>query len=209
VTNVSERLIRGVGVVSVIAFIVITLTPAMNIVGRRIALTSSQLQQADAIVVLGAGYMPKGGLNSESMSRLIAGIKLFKKGMAPLLVVSGPGRGNTDLTEGRVRAKLAREMGIPPAAILLEDTANTTREESMDISQTLHARNATRILLVTDSLHMRRARLVFERAGLQVQPAASSNYPDVLGSPADRLLLTLWIVRETGGLIYYHLAGYI
>jgi uncharacterized SAM-binding protein YcdF (DUF218 family) len=100
-------------------------------------------------------------------------------------------------------------MGIPPAAILKEETANTTHEESIHISSTLRGRNAARILLVTESLHMRRASQVFERAGLQVQPAASADYPAIVRSPGDRLWLAMRIAQESIALIYYRLAGYI
>jgi len=56
---------------------------------------------------------------------------------------------------------------------------------------------------------MRRAKLVFEREGLRVQPAVSTDYPSVLMSPYDRLWLTMRIAQEVAGLIYYRLAGYI
>lgn len=207
--NVGERVIRGIGIVTVITFIVISLTPLSNAVGQRVALTSGELQQADAIVVLGAGVMPTGVLTDESMRRFITGVELFKRGMAPVLVVSGTGRPDAPVpTEAAVRAKLAETMGIPPAAILLEANVNSTREESIRISRTLLARNAIRVLLVTESLHMRRSKLVFERAGLQVQPAVSADYPAVLISPGERLWLTTRIAEEVAGLIYYRLAGY-
>jgi uncharacterized SAM-binding protein YcdF (DUF218 family) len=203
-------MVRGLGAVTVIAFLLVSLTPASNIAGHRLAVTSEPPQQADAIVVLGSGLMPGGVLNEESMRRVIKGIELFKKGMAPLLVVSGTGRFESPApSEAAVRAKLAEEMGIPPAAILKEETANTTHEESIHISSTLRGRNAARILLVTESLHMRRASQVFERAGLQVQPAASADYPAIVRSPGDRLWLAMRIAQESIALIYYRLAGYI
>jgi uncharacterized SAM-binding protein YcdF (DUF218 family) len=210
VANVGERIIRGIGVVTVIAFIVITLTPASNAVGQRVGVTSGEIQQADAIVVLGAGVMRMGVLSDESVRRFVTGIELFKRGMAPVLVASGPGRPDAPVpTEAAVRAKLAETMGIPPAAILLVVNVNSTREESIRISRMLRDRNATRVLLVTESLHMRRSKLVFERAGLQVQPAVSDDYPAFLISPGDRLWLTMRIAQEVAGLIYYRLAGYI
>jgi uncharacterized SAM-binding protein YcdF (DUF218 family) len=100
-------------------------------------------------------------------------------------------------------------MGIPPTAILREEEVHSTRDESIRISQTLRARNATRILLVTESVHMRRAKLVFEHAGLQVQAAPSADYPAFVVSPRDRLWLAVRITQEIQGLIYYRLAGYI
>ena len=130
--------------------------------------------------------------------------------MAPLIVLSGTGRADEpNPTEAEIRAKLAAAMGIPSEAILKEETANTTREESAHIAAQLRQRNVSRILLVTESLHMRRAKLVFERAGLQVLPAASADYSIALVSPGDRLWLAIRIMQESTALIYYRMAGYI
>jgi uncharacterized SAM-binding protein YcdF (DUF218 family) len=201
-----ERGVRYLGVFTVAAFFITAVTPLSNAIGRRVAVTSDKLQPADAIVVLAAGLMRNGALDSESMRRAIAGIQFYKSGLAPILVFSGPGRSGT---EAEVRAKLAETMGIPPAAILKEITAHTTFEEGLHISTVLHRRGAERVLLVTDSLHMRRAVRVFEHAGLNVQPAISADYPAELSSSVDRLFLAMRIAQESAAMIYYRLAGYV
>lgn len=154
--------------------------------------------------------MGGGVLAEESMRRVLRGIELYRQGLAPMLVLSGTGRSDEPKpTEAEVRAKLAITMGIPPEAIFKEETANTTREESQHIAGLLRQRNVQRILLVTESLHMRRAKLVFERAGVQVLPAISADYSRVANTPGDRLWLTTRIFQETAALIYYRVAGYI
>src|SRR5262249_50883376 len=156
------------------------------------------LQPADAIIVLGSGVMKNGVLDTESMRRAIAGIQFFKRGLAPILVLSGTGRsGSPEPTEAEVRAKLAETMGIPPDSILKEETAHTTFEEAIHIASVLRPRGAERVLLVTDSLHMRRAVRVFEHAGLNVQPAVSADYPAALSSSQDRLWLAMRIAQES------------
>src|SRR2546429_9103366 len=121
--------------------------------------------------------MQGGFLGEESVRRFLRGIELYRKGRGPLIVLTGTGRpGEPNPTEAKIRASLAAAMGIPPEAILKEETANTTREESMHIAAQLRQRNISNILLVTESLHMRRAKSVFERAGLQVSPAVSAGY---------------------------------
>jgi uncharacterized SAM-binding protein YcdF (DUF218 family) len=205
-----ERGVHYLGVFTVTAFFITAVTPLPNAIGRRVAVTSDKLHPADAIIVLGAGAMRNGALNSESMQRAMAGIQFYKLGLAPILVLSGPGRsGSPQPPEAEVRAKLAETMGIPPAAILKETTAHTTFEESIHISSVLHRRGAERVLLVTDSLHMRRAVRVFEHAGLNVQPAISADYPDALSSSIGRLWLAMRIAQESAALIYYRLAGYV
>ena len=208
--RVWERIIRGLGIVTVAVFIIVALTPAGNAVGRRFGVASGQLKRADAIVVLGAGVMDNGVLSEQSMRRAIAGIALFWRDMAPLIVLSGPGRPDgVNPSEAGVRAKLAIAMGIPPGSILMEETAKTTREEAIHIANTLRPRDATRVLLVTDSLHMRRALRVFERSGLNVQSAVSDDYSSSAVSPGDRLWLAMRICQESAALVYYKIAGYI
>jgi uncharacterized SAM-binding protein YcdF (DUF218 family) len=203
-------MVRGLGIVTVAIFIIITLTPAGNAVGHRFGVAPGRLKRADAIVVLGAGLMQNGVLSEQSMRRAISGIALFRRDLAPLLILSGPGRADgADSSEAGVRAKLAEAMGIPPGSILTEETARTTREEAVHIANTLRARGANQILLVTDSLHMRRAVRVFERSALHVQPAVSDDLSDSAVSPGDRLWLAMRICQESAALVYYKIAGYI
>jgi len=208
-TRHRERIILGIGLLTMVAFIIFALTPAPNFMGARLAVRS-KLEPAGAIVVLGAGVMHGGLLQEESMRRVIRGIELYKQALAPLIVLSGPARADSPgLSEAEVRAKLAAAVGIPLQSIFKEETANTTQEESAHIADLLRRRHISRILLVTDSLHMRRARMVFERAGLEVLPGISADYTMSAVFPADRLQLTMRVMQETVALIYYRVAGYI
>src|SRR5262249_19250005 len=111
--------------------------------------------------------------------------------------------------EAAVRTEMARALGVPQEAILTLDRPRTTREESIQTADLLRQRNATRITLVTDSLHARRAKPLFERAGLEVYPAYSADYVVAMTSPRNRLWLSMRVVQESLALIYYRLAGYI
>jgi uncharacterized SAM-binding protein YcdF (DUF218 family) len=208
--NTWERSVRFLGVFTLGTFFITAMTPLSNAIGRRMAIVSDHLEPADAIIVLGSGVWRNGTLDTESMRRTIAGIEFYKRGLAPILVLSGPGRsGSPEPAEAQVRAKLAEAMGIPSVSILLEERAHTTFEESVHISAVLHQRAAEHVLLVTDSLHMRRALRVFEHAGLKVQPAVSADYPAALNSSKDRLWLAMRIAQESAAMIYYRLAGYM
>src|SRR5207249_11911 len=100
-------------------------------------------------------------------------------------------------SEAELRLRLAVTVGVPEQAILKEETGNTTREESAAISELLAARNVHRILLVTESLHMRRAKYVFEHAGVEVHAVPADDFAVAAVSPADRILLTARIVQES------------
>ena len=153
--------------------------------------------------------MNAGSLQDESLRRVIAGIDLYKQGLAPLIVLSGGARrDDMQHTEAQQRSILAQTMGIPAEAILKEETSNTTREEAVRISRLLMHRGLIKILLVTESLHLRRAKAVFENAGLEVYPATSDDYSVSAISAKDRLWLASRIIEESAALAYYRLAGY-
>jgi uncharacterized SAM-binding protein YcdF (DUF218 family) len=206
VTRFWERIIRGLGLFTLIVFLIASLTPVPNIIAARIQ-AAEVLQTSDAIVVLGAG-ISKGLLKDESMRRTIRGIELYKRGLAPLIIFSGDERRN-EPAEAAIRAEMARALGVPQEAIVTLDRSRTTREESIRTADLLRQRNAKRITLITDSLHTRRAKRLFERVGLEVYPAYSADYVVAMTSPLDRLWLSMRVAQESLALIYYRLAGYI
>ena len=190
-------------------FLLVALTPLSNIAAKTYAVAPEK-RPADAIVVLATGLMHGGSLPDESMRRAIAGIELYKEGLAPLVVFSGRSRPDEpEHTEAAQRSLLAEAIGMPTEAILKEETANTTREEAVRISRLLVHRGLRKIVLVTDSLHLRRAKLAFESTGLEVFPAPSDDYPSAALSASDRLWLASRIVEESVALTYYRLAGYL
>jgi uncharacterized SAM-binding protein YcdF (DUF218 family) len=100
-------------------------------------------------------------------------------------------------------------MGVPLQNILRETEVSTTNDEAGRIRTMLGDGTSYSILLVTESLHMRRAKLVFEKAGFHVFPAPADDYPRGGQSPGYRLILMRRVLQETGALIYYRIAGYI
>ena len=103
------------------------------------AAAPQQLQRSDAIVVLGHGVSPDGILTNASAARTGRAIALYRKGLAPLLVLLGPAN-DGDPTEAAVRADVARQWGVPPVAVLTEATAHTTREEALRVKALLQPR---------------------------------------------------------------------
>ena len=208
-TSAWGRIFRGLGLLTVAACLAFAFTPIPNLAAARFGLVPDKAP-ADAIVVLAAGLLHGGLLDDDSLRRTVAGIDLYKKNLAPIVVLSG--HGNRDeplLTEAEQRSKLAQSMGVPAEAILKEETANTTQEEAIKISRLLMHRGLRKILLVTQSLHLRRAKLVFENTGLEVFAVPSDDYPTAATSPSGRLWLAARLVEESTALLYYRLAGYI
>lgn len=189
-----QPILRTLGLLSVIGVLVTAYTPLPNVFARLLSV-SSQAQNADAIVVLGAGIHRDGTLGKNSLRRAVQGIVLYRQGLAPLIVFSGTSYEGSPV-ESEVRASLARQLGVPQEAILLESHADTTAEEAENITAQLRQRGVKRILLITNSLHLRRAVPRFEKFGLKVFPVAVNDPPISTDGPDGRLALMVYTVRE-------------
>ena len=204
---IGTRMYRLLGGLSVALFLLVVFTPLPNLLATSLA-TPPQLTQGEAIVVLGGGGVwPDGTLSNLSLRRALYGIVLQRKGLAPLLVFSGSDRGRHP-TELEARVEFARELGISPLAILTAN-ATTTREEASRVQALLQPRGIRRILLVTDSQHMKRAQQLFERAGFEVLAAPADDVSNVEEHPEGRLEVTRRVLEEILARLYYRLAGYL
>jgi uncharacterized SAM-binding protein YcdF (DUF218 family) len=195
------------GCLGILAFLVSAFTPLPNLL-ERWSRIPSMVQPADAIVVLGSFVSEDGILSGDSLHRAVRGIALYHQGYAPLIVLSGYA-GTRGSSEAEVRAELARTLGVPRVALLAEARAFTTREEAVRIGRTLRERGSRTILLVTDSLHMRRARALFERVGLAVLPAGADSRSVLEMFPEGRLKLMRAVLGEWLAIGYYRIAGYL
>jgi uncharacterized SAM-binding protein YcdF (DUF218 family) len=197
---------RILGAIVLAALAVAALTPASEWLAASYA-ERARLEPADAVVVLGGGFA-RGSLGDRSLQRLVHGVRLQRQGLAPLLVLSGeaPAGGPS---EPEVRAQFARNLGVPSAAIVGLPGANTTREEALRARAVLEPRGVRTILLVSNSLHLARARAVFEREGFQVLPAPADNSLSFGSAGAQRLAVTRDLLRELAGQVYYRMAGHL
>jgi len=198
---------QWIGLAGIGLFLVVAFSPLSNALFRWSA-AASDIQAADAIVVLGAAVDPDGTLSCESLVRTVSAVALYRMGRAPIIVFSGPTHEDGP-SEARVRADLAGVLGVPPEAIRTETSALTTREEAVRIGGILRAENVRRILLVTDSQHMRRAGALFSRGGFQVFPAPADVRSGAGTSPGARLRLLRDLLGEWMALGYYRVAGYL
>ncbi len=120
---------------------------------------------SDAIVVLGAAQY-WGKPSPVLRARLDHAVTLWKRGMAPRVVLTG-GVGVGDTTsEAAVSRKYVIGEGIPDSAILLETAGRTTRESLRSVARMLRSRQQRRVILVSDPFHMLRLDILARRFGL-------------------------------------------
>jgi uncharacterized SAM-binding protein YcdF (DUF218 family) len=193
---------RVVGAFAIAGFFLAAFSPASPLVARRIAVPPD-VGPAEAIVVLGSSINRDGTLGSASLRRALAGIGLYREGLAPRLVFLGM------MGEAEARARLAIDSGVPQQAILTEGVEPTTRAEAYRIGVLGRQLGVRRVLLVTDVLHMRRARALFEREGLTVRPAPTDRASLYVTTPESRLQLTRTLAQELVAIAYHKLFRYL
>lgn len=142
-------------------------------------LPSTKGTGAQAIVVLAAGRLENspeyGGKDIPdyiALARLQYAAKLHRETRLPVLVSGGYGStpdGRIEpLANGMVRV-LQDDFATPVKWI--EDRSINTAENAAFSAQILKQAGVRRILLVTDAMHMRRSRIMFLQAGLEVVAA--------------------------------------
>jgi uncharacterized SAM-binding protein YcdF (DUF218 family) len=120
---------------------------------------------SDAIVVLGAAQY-WGRPSPVLRARLDHAVSLWRRRMAPRVVLTG-GVGVGDTTsEAAVSRKYVIGQGIPDTAILLETTGRTTQESLRSVAALLRSRTEARVILVSDPFHMLRLDILARRFGL-------------------------------------------
>lgn len=146
---------------------------------------------AQAIVVLAAGRVRRapeyGGRDIPdytALARLRYAAHLQRMTGLPLLVSGGNGSSGVDPETGdrawskahAMAAALREDFGVPVRWI--EPRSRDTGENASYSAALLRADGVQRILLVTDAMHMPRARAAFARAGLDVVEAPTMFFSD-------------------------------
>ena len=175
----------------------------------------------EAVVVLSGGIKGQPQtrvatiLGTKSLDHLVCGMRLARKGTAPVLVLSG---GIADpfgptAAEADTMRELAVEFGIQTSAIMTESKSHNTATQAEEVRRMLP--NTRRIVLVTDASHLPRSTGVFKKQGFEVAP-----YPcTYLTSPggwgpldflpsSDGFVLVSAAIHEYVGIAVYKLMGY-
>lgn len=125
--------------------------------------------RVDAIAVLSAGFTPDGMTSSQTLDRMLSGLSLAKRGIAPVLLISRERR----TSRGKVVSDSADKQNIlalvPPAAqVVFVDSVFTTRTEALRVKAIAQTRGWSTIAVVTSPMHTSRACATFEAAGFRV-----------------------------------------
>ena len=130
---------------------------------------------AYAIVVLGAAQYD-GRPSPVLRARVDHAIDLWRRGLAPVLFMTG-GRGVGDTTsEAAVERRYAIANGVPASAILIEEESRSTSESLRNVAAQLGA-DARAVILVSDPFHMLRLSILARRFGLHPRTSPTRTSP--------------------------------
>ena len=183
---------------------------------QSLPLISARESKAGAIVILGGGRLhaaPEAGgrdqVGVQTLMRLRAGAHIQRQTGLPVLVAGGAPDGSGE-SEARLMAHTLKE-DFNVSVRWIEDKSTNTAGNAVLAAPVLHQANIRRILLVTDAVHMPRARLVFERAGLEVVPMptnfVSMRHTDAASfiPHAQALKNSHYALHEWLGLLWYEI----
>ena len=141
---------------------------------------------ADAIVVMGAAQYD-GRPSPVFRARLDHAATLYRRGLAPVVIVTGgTGAGDTR-SEAVVGRDYLMAIGLPAAALVTEDAGHTSAASVRAAAERIHQRSGTRALFVSDGFHLLRLGVLARRFGLHA-----------LGSPAPHSPIASNSRRELG-----------
>lgn len=123
----------------------------------------------DTIVVLGTPARPDGSPSPEQRERVLEGVREYRAGVAPRLIMTG-GAAHNQFVEAHVMAQFARAQGIPGDAILEEGQAQNTIQNIYYSARIMHAHDWTSAEVVSSPYHLPRTALILS-AFDRTQPA--------------------------------------
>jgi uncharacterized SAM-binding protein YcdF (DUF218 family) len=145
---------------------------------------NDQARPASAIVVLGAAQYV-GRPSPVLRARLDHAIDLWRRKLAPVIIVTG-GTGKGDTTsEAAVSRRYAIRQGVPASLILMETPGRTTSQSMEGVATLMAQRHRRDVLLVSDPFHMLRLTILARRHGLIPYASPTPTSP-IAANPSER-----------------------
>jgi uncharacterized SAM-binding protein YcdF (DUF218 family) len=138
---------------------------------------------ADAILVLGR-RLDSDWITPVFEARLRLAESLWRQGQAPRIFVAGGTTGDSQRSEAAAGLEWLVARGIPTSAIFLEDRSQHTLENLFNVRSQMREQGWQSLLLVSDALHLARARATAEGLNLRVCCVPAQSCPPRRGSAA-------------------------
>jgi uncharacterized SAM-binding protein YcdF (DUF218 family) len=191
--------------------LVIGYTPLIAEPSRSLIRNDPLPASADAIVVLAAGKNDDGLILTQATDRLLKGLELLNRGVAPVLVLprEADSVGNRLVTQRDDHERIVGLVRGARSKVLFSGLTSSTRDEAVRTAMLFRTRGWKRVVVVTSPLHTRRACAAFEKMGMTVSCVASEWREvalNTMGSPEDRIrAFQVWLYEMAGTARYTQL----
>lgn len=115
----------------------------------------------DTIIVLGTPARPDGTPSPEQRERVLEGVREYRAGVAPHLIMTG-GAAHNQFVEAHVMAQFAHSQGVPADAILEEGQAQNTIQNIFYSAAIMHSHGWSSAEIVSSPYHLGRTALIAE-----------------------------------------------
>ncbi|KWI55361.1 YdcF family protein [Burkholderia pseudomultivorans] len=138
-------------------------------IGAAVALVASGTRMpdgpADLAVIFGNALDDNGAPKPVLAARLDVGVRCYHAGRCPTLLVSGAIDG-PGLNEAAAMRDYLVARGVPAERIVVDELGDNTLATAQHTLAYMRAQRLSSVLIVSQSYHLARARLAFERVGI-------------------------------------------
>jgi vancomycin permeability regulator SanA len=135
---------------------------------------NDHLGKADLALVLGNKVNPDGSPSARLKARLDTAADLYRKGWFPKILVSG-GTGKEGFPEGTAMKNYLVGVGLPEAAILVDNEGVDTQASVVNTAAVLRAQHGKSVFVITQYFHIPRTRLALSRLPFSTRTPGFSN----------------------------------
>jgi uncharacterized SAM-binding protein YcdF (DUF218 family) len=157
-------------VAAVVLYLVVTFVQVWR------AAEDDQARPAEAIVVFGAAQY--NGVPSPLLAaHLDHAIDLYRRDLAPVIVVTGGSQPGDKFTEATASANYLIQRGVPDDDVLREVSGTSSWQSLAAVASFLEDRSIREVLLVSDPFHALRIRAMASELGLDAHPSPTTTSP--------------------------------
>jgi uncharacterized SAM-binding protein YcdF (DUF218 family) len=171
--TINWRIVRRIGLGVVLAALLYYVVTFVQVWW---AARGDDTRRSEAIVVLGAAQF-NGRPSAVFKARLDHAADLYRRGVAPTIVVTGGKQTGDQFTEATSGANYLHGKGVPDAAILRETTSRTSWESLSAAARVLQNRGEKKVVLVSDPFHSLRIRSIAGELGLDAVTSPTRSSP--------------------------------
>jgi uncharacterized SAM-binding protein YcdF (DUF218 family) len=179
----------------------------------------------DAGIVLGGGMITIDTQHDRltfrnNVDRILQAVSLYKTGKIKKMIISS-GSGSLvfrNMLEASLLKRYLLTIGIPDSVMIVDSLSDNTYQNAINSAQIIKKEFPKgKFLLITSSMHMRRAKACFEKAGITVTPYSTNketgkrlfDYKNLIIPDIEALGKWNSLIHEIFGYIVYDVSGYL